>query len=146
MELPAQLAKASLELVLRNRQLPRQAEEGEIVAVPAERQDATALRAEVLVNRSTGAAASAFQCRDRLRRNRIQESLDIGGLPARHAPGAAATAGLLRVRIVKDEAWVRSCRMSVALQEQMALRSMKILAPLPSKTSSPNRAALPGRT
>ena len=56
MELPAQLAEAPLEIGGVEIQLARQAEEREVVAVPAERQDLRALRTEVRVDRRAAAA------------------------------------------------------------------------------------------
>ena len=92
MKLTAQIAEAPLEVRRRDRQLARQAEEREVVAVPAQRQDAAALRAEVLVDRSAGAAAAALERRDGLTRMASnRESVD-GTVPqtaspaARHAP------------------------------------------------------------
>src|SRR5690348_4616278 len=53
----------ALEIPRIDQQLPRQAEEREVVAVASEREDATALGAEVLIDRSTRAAIAAFEHR-----------------------------------------------------------------------------------
>ena len=71
MKLPLKLRQALLELGLLNRQLPRQTEEREVVAVTAKRQDAAALRAEVLVHRSPSAAAAALERRNGAHGNRV---------------------------------------------------------------------------
>jgi len=61
MKLAAQLAKALLEILRVDGEPPRQAEEREVVAVPAQREEAAALRAEVLINGSTRAAVAALE-------------------------------------------------------------------------------------
>src|SRR5262245_35075456 len=63
MKLAAQLAEAPLEIGRLDRQLPRQTEEREVVAMTAQRENAAALRTEVLVDRSPRAAAAALERR-----------------------------------------------------------------------------------
>ena len=63
MKLAAQFTKAPLEIARVDDQLSRQTEKRKIVAVAAEREDAAALRAEVLVDGSTRAAAAALEHR-----------------------------------------------------------------------------------
>ena len=71
MELATQLTKPALEILSGDRQLARQSEKREVVAVAAERQDAAAVRAEVFVNRRAGATGAAFQRRLGTNGNRI---------------------------------------------------------------------------
>ena len=59
MKLPAERAEPLLEIGDVEIQLARQAEKREVVAVPAERQDLRALRAEVHVDRRAAAAIAA---------------------------------------------------------------------------------------
>src|SRR4030095_17152760 len=72
MKLTAQVAKAPLQLRLVDDETPRPPQEREVIAVPPERENPAALRAEMLVHRGAGAAIPAFECRDRLRRNGIR--------------------------------------------------------------------------
>jgi hypothetical protein len=65
MELAAQLPEAAIEILDVERERPRQSHEREEVAVAADRQNAAAIGAEVLVDRSTRTAAAAFECGNR---------------------------------------------------------------------------------
>src|SRR6187399_2998595 len=64
-ELAAQVAEAAIEILAVDFEPPRQTEEGEIVALPVERLDPAALRAEVLVYRHAAAAVAALWRRNR---------------------------------------------------------------------------------
>src|SRR5688572_16531530 len=59
MELATELAEPALEILRVNGELARQPEEREVVAVSPEGENAAAVRAEVLVDRSAGATAAA---------------------------------------------------------------------------------------
>src|SRR5688572_16956651 len=61
MKLAAQIPEPALEVLQVERQPPLHAEELEIVAVAPERQDAVALRAEMVVHGRAGAAVAALE-------------------------------------------------------------------------------------
>ncbi len=104
MKLPAEIAEAPLEVLRVETEPPRHTEEAEEITVPSERKDPVALGTEVLVDRGAGAAVAALE------RRRGTEGIESGVIGSRGlsrgascAEGAAAAAGLLRVRVVEDE-------------------------------------------
>jgi len=64
MKLAAQVAEPALEIVGVDDELARQAEKREVIAVAPEREDAAALRAEMVVDRRARAAVTTFENRD----------------------------------------------------------------------------------
>src|SRR5688572_2259722 len=83
MKLAAQVAKAALEVLRVDPEAARQAKEREEVPEAAERQNAIALRAEMLVDRGASAAVAALERRCGAQRNRVGSHMR-GTSPAAH--------------------------------------------------------------